>query len=251
VERLQQAEIVYAVANKEVPLEWTFAWQEDYSSFVHEKLDPAWREAIVEAGGLVSDVISKKVTPFEFTPTRLQVMRWIENRGGELIKELTDTQLHAVRDILRHYTLENPVDPHTLGRMIRSVVGLTPREALSVAKLRDALVAEGISAHKIEKQVGRYVKQLHSKRGIRIARTELSYAWNRGEYEAVTEAQEKGILRGRLLKEWITAHDELVCPTCGGMDGEVVEKDQVFSCGVLVPPAHVNCRCAHGYIVEG
>jgi SPP1 gp7 family putative phage head morphogenesis protein len=251
VERMRWKEIEYAVTYKEVPLEWIFAWQEDYATFVHEKIDPAWRVAIKEAGGLIADVISKKITPFEFTPTRLQVIRWIENRSGELIRGLTDRQVQAVRDILHHYTLESPVDPSTLGRVIRSVVGLTPREALAVARFRDSLLSENLPLDKVEKQVERYVKHLHMERGLRIARTELGYAWNVGEYEAVTEAQEKGILRGRLEKEWITARDELTCPICGEMDGEVVDKDQPFSCGVLLPPAHVNCRCAHAYLVEG
>ena len=250
-EALGRREIEYAVMNKEVPLEWIFAWQDDYARFVHEELDPLWRAAIAKAGGLIADVVSREIVPFSFTPTRIQIISWIENRSGTLIRELTDKQVQAVRDILRHYVIEYPTGPQELGRILRSVVGLTSREAMAVAKLRDSLLAEGISADRVEKQVEKYVRHLHWERGMRIARTESSYAWNHGEYTAVTEAQEKGILRGRLLKEWITAHDELVCPTCGGMDGEIVEKDQAFSCGVFVPPAHVNCRCTHSYIVEG
>jgi SPP1 gp7 family putative phage head morphogenesis protein len=39
--------------------------------------------------------------------------------------------------------------------------------------------------------------------------------------------------------EWMTAQDDLVCPVCGGLDGET------FGIGDIDarPPAHVSCRC--------
>lgn len=68
-----------------------------------------------------------------------------------------------------------------------------------------------------------------------IARTEILRSSNQGSL-AVYEAN-KDVLRGW---EWITAHDDRVCPECGPMDGKFFE----FGSGESPPPLHVNCRCS-------
>ncbi|BER92695.1 phage minor head protein [Atrimonas thermophila] len=249
-ERMARKEIEYAVTFQEVPLEWIFAWQQDYARFINEEIDPRWREAIAEAGDTIEEAIIREVGPFSFTPTGEKIDFWLRERAATLVRNLTDTQTQALRNILRHYIVEQPTSPDDLGRIIRSVVGLTNREALAVARFRDSLLREGVDRQKVEKQTERYIRFLHKQRGIRIARTEMSYAWNNGEYMAITQAQEQGILRGRLMKEWITAADERVCHICGPADGELVDKEQSFSNGFFIPPAHPNCRCAHAYMLE-
>ncbi len=43
--------------------------------------------------------------------------------------------------------------------------------------------------------------------------------------------------------EWGTAFDEVVCPICSPLNGRQVDKGRPFAPGVMLPPAHVNCRC--------
>ena len=131
-EAITRTQIEYAVANKEVPVEWMLAWQDDYADFVNNTLDPEWREAFRDAGEkMAEEGITPAVgEPFFFTPTGRRIDEWIQTRGGELITNLTVQQREAVRAIIRHYTVEAPSSPDELARVLRPVIGLTKRQAL-------------------------------------------------------------------------------------------------------------------------
>lgn len=73
------------------------------------------------------------------------------------------------------------------------------------------------------------------KRAGRIAVTETTRAFAEGARLTARVAEEAGI---HLVATWHTAEDELVCETCGELDGKQ-EGDGV----TLQPPAHPNCRC--------
>ncbi|MGE6808291.1 phage minor head protein, partial [Bacillus thuringiensis] len=51
----------------------------------------------------------------------------------------------------------------------------------------------------------------------------------------------KGANRNK--KTWLTGNDERVCKECGGLHGETVDIDDLFSNGKMCPPAHPHCRC--------
>jgi hypothetical protein len=44
-------------------------------------------------------------------------------------------------------------------------------------------------------------------------------------------------------REWRTNADELVCPVCGPLAGQVIGLDEAFEGGIDGPPAHPRCRC--------
>jgi len=67
-----------------------------------------------------------------------------------------------------------------------------------------------------------------------------------GAFGATVAAQKQGFL-GDVVKIWLTAADERVCPICGGLDGETVNLHARFSNGLMYPPAHPQCRCAVAY----
>ncbi len=81
-------------------------------------------------------------------------------------------------------------------------------------------------------------------RAERIAVTEVTRAYARGATEAYRAS---GVVNER---EWLTAQDELVCPTCGGLSGKRRGLDEAFDVGIQEPPAHVNCRCALAPVVR-
>lgn len=76
------------------------------------------------------------------------------------------------------------------------------------------------------------------KRAELIASTEttMSYAQaNRIAYESSGVVSEM---------KWATANDELVCPICGALNGQVVTLSEGFTAFAhRTPPAHVRCRC--------
>ena len=83
----------------------------------------------------------------------------------------------------------------------------------------------------------RLIPLFGEKRADLIASTEVTRAYAEGN---LTAWKETGFTEG---KEWVTANDELVCPLCGPLDGEVVPINGDFSDGTHAPPRHPRCRC--------
>lgn len=83
-----------------------------------------------------------------------------------------------------------------------------------------------------------------AQRASRVAVTETTRAYAEGN---TTAWRESGVVSGR---RWQTAVDEMVCPVCGELHGQVVGIDEPFADGVDNPPAHVNCRCWIDPVVE-
>lgn len=71
-----------------------------------------------------------------------------------------------------------------------------------------------------------------------IAVTEVTRAYAEGNRVMWKETGADGMT-------WMTAQDEIVCPTCGDLAGQSVAIDGQFSGGDYegIPPAHPGCRC--------
>ena len=101
----------------------------------------------------------------------------------------------------------------------------------------------------LEKSI-KYSARQNRYRAYRIARTELSFAYNQGSYYGTKQAQAQGLL-GRVEKVWCTAEDERTCEICGALEGKRIAMDDDFEFqtkliepGIKrVPPAHPHCRC--------
>ncbi len=70
-----------------------------------------------------------------------------------------------------------------------------------------------------------------------IAVTEVTRAYAQGNLAAWRAS---GVVEG---KQWNTNNDELVCPVCGPLAGQVVALDEPFPGNIAAPPAHPRCRC--------
>lgn len=77
-----------------------------------------------------------------------------------------------------------------------------------------------------------------------IAVTEVTRAYAEGNRAAWKAS---GVIEGR---EWRTNADELVCPVCGPLAGQVAGLDDTFEGGIAGPPAHPRCRCWVVPVVE-
>jgi hypothetical protein len=107
------------------------------------------------------------------------------------------------------------------------------------------------SGERLDMLVTRLEPWLGTNRAGRIAVTEVTRTYAAGNIAAW---QSTGLVGG---KRWATANDELVCPICGPLDGQLVDIDGNFQLepnketgGLLeddfiyfAPPAHPNCRC--------
>jgi len=254
-EALKYQEIRNAIADGEVPQRVIDEWRQDYSRFITDVMVPEWTAAATLAGERLAGQINKAVPKvgelFQFSVTGRRIADWIEGHGGELAVNLTQSQHRALRAVIKQYTVVEPLPVDEVAIRIRPIIGLTEREALAVSAYRAELAKEGtLSAIKIEKKVQDYAAWLHRRRATRIAITETAVAFKQGQRESMIQAREKGWFGGRLLKTWLVADDERLCPECSAMDGETVLFDQPYSNGLMTPQLHPLCRCAEKYSVE-
>lgn len=120
-------------------------------------------------------------------------------------------------------------------------------------------VDAGESISKLRERVQDVYRDATTYRAERIARTEVLRASNFATEEAYRQSN---VVEA---KEWLTAHDERVCPWCGPMDGKTIELNDAFAdkgdtitgtnengkkvrlniglSDVQAPPLHPNCRC--------
>lgn len=257
-EKLSQSDIKRIAKNAEIYDDMIKLWNDNYADFINNTVAPKWEEAIIIAGDKIAEEVSKQFMKsaeriFAYSQVGKRMTEWIQYRSGELISGLTKTQLNAMRIVLKQYVIDNPIPPRELSAIIRNTIGLTTTQAQALVNFRNTISGEGLSGEVVERQVERYAQFLHKKRADVIARTELSYAWNFGQYDAILEGRDRGYINGKVVKEWITAHDERLCPFCGAMDGLIIDLEGTFPTAngttAFVPPAHQQCRCTVGYVV--
>lgn len=255
---ITQADLVRAAGSGSLSQAVVSRWQGQYADFVNNRLTPIWRAGGSTAATFIEDRLQLRFPGYQprFPKILERIDDWIDKRGGELIVGLTDSQRKAVNAILRHYTTEVPLAPAELAKVIRPVVGLTPREAEAVRKRREQLINQGFSPLKATEQAARYAATLHRVRANRIARTELASAFNQGNLSTIKQGIEDGDLLPDVVKVWNTAEDERVCPICRPLNGDdkpVEGDDTTFTSGKFsaeVPPIHPSCRCTIIYEID-
>lgn len=227
-----------------------YEWQEDYSAFLLEHLQPLWLTAMKSA----AEQLERRYGKFFFNPMADGVQQWVKEYGAAFVTNSSQTQIEALRAVINMATGMENYSVDELSKAIRPIVGLNQPQAMANLKYWNTMREYGLSEQKALDKSIRYAARQHRARGYLIARTELAFGYNKGEYLAIKQAQEKGYL-GRMVKVWCTADDERQCPTCGAMDGKVVALDDEFDFYTkldnrtrLTPPLHPNCRC--GLIYE-
>ena len=133
---------------------------------------------------------------------------------------------------------------------IRQLVGLTPRQAASVARYRAGLREAGTAPERVETLVERRSAFLRRQRAITISRTETMNAVSAGAYERLQQAVRAGYADAtRLRRYWLVAPGERTCPICTAIPGlnpdgvGVSEPFQTPVGPVLYPTVHPCCRC--------
>lgn len=234
-----------------VPPEWEDPWERMIKEFVRDAVIPEWVKSISVAGDRMAKRVNRvQRKEFGFNSTMTSVKTWVDTQGGKLIVNLTAAQVGSVNALLQDQIALQVTSPYVLAQRIRPIVGLTQREARAVAKLLAGMIEEGISANVINSQVANYAKFLHKNRALRIARTEISNAYNFGQMDSMKQAVAEGWLPGVPEKTWIAGGSN-PCDIC--LENEAVGYivlEAAFPSGHEHPTAHPQCECAVGYRVR-
>ncbi len=231
------------------------AWRDSYTLFVYTRLAPIWQKTMVKA----AEPINNKYASFIFDPTNENIKNWTAKHSGELIVQLTDTQVKGINSIIQMASVTG-MSVDELAKCIRPTVGLYKQQVIAnfnyYQTVKNNLMQANPNMRKktAEKRATekalKYAKKQHRYRAMNIARTELAFAYNHGEYESVKQAIQQGFM-GHTVKRWITAGDNRVCPNCASLEGEESELDDEFDIkskgDKLTPPAHPSCRCCLEY----
>lgn len=201
-----------------------------------------------------------------FDVTNQEAILWAGERSSTLITRITAKTRAAIRAIIAQSFVEGiPTDQ--AARLLRMWLGLTPGQAGAAAALRRKILAVprdkskkfwagrmpvrvpkgGVSIEWLEHRIEQYSQRLLNWRARNIARTETIAASNEGQRQLWVQAQKKGLLNPRQMKEWIVTPDDRLCDICEPLSGETARINESFpNAGVQGPPVHPSCRCAMG-----
>jgi SPP1 gp7 family putative phage head morphogenesis protein len=257
-EALKFQEIRNAIRDGEFSEQVVDRWRQSYAKMVDQELRPQWEDAIEASANHMGDQVKSKlgVKP-RFDKQSKRILDWMDQRGAELVVDITRHQRRALRASIKYYTVENPVGAEELGRLLRAQVGLTPKQTQAVNNFRQALVEsdEELAQDTIEHRVQNYVGRLERIRAERIARTELSFAYNKGTLEQMRQVNNNELADETIVKRLHVAQDERTCNFCEPLHNTIVGFKETFPGAterlpnVNTPPLHPNCRCAVIYEV--
>lgn len=235
------------------------AWdriQQAYSKMVVDEFGPHLAAAAQTGARTMATqgaALTGRSLVFEGTTARIDA--WLARHGADLVVDITTQQRQALQVMTRALARDG-VGPRDGGRYIRAAIGLTERESAAVNRLRSALVEAGdLTPKQVVNRAEDYAGFLSRRRADRIARTELSYAFNQGTLALMQESVANGDFT-TVYKQWYTAEDERTCEFCGALHEQVVGIEETFPGSTrkvpntLTPPAHPNCRCTIIYVAE-
>lgn len=230
-------------------------WRQDYSHFVTGDLMPLWKDMI---DGAVA-AFSERWPTWAFDTGTEQIAEYTAHHAAELVTNSTGQQIEAIRTMVQRAATVQDLTVDQLAQIIRPTIGLYKGQAVAnlnyynnmrrfLIKNHPRMKAASIEQRAKEAAI-KYAEKQHRYRAHMIARTELAFGYNTGEYNSIRQAQTQGYL-GRMKKRPSTADDERVCSICRELEKETVEIDEPFSNGMMFAPWHPHCRCAMDYIEE-
>jgi hypothetical protein len=191
----------------------------------------------------------------EFSAQNTFSQRFIQNRAQMITNTISDSSRLALQESLQN-AVNQGLHPRSLAKLIERDIGLIPREAKAVDNFLAARLAEGKTMTRAREMSEKYARRLRRQRGLRIARTELNTAQNRGRLDSWRVAQEAGTLPPGGMKKWVAAvGSPRTCEIClelAGMDPIPVDQawESSFVGAVMHPgeDVHPNDRCTLIYV---
>lgn len=222
------------------------------------------REVIKSGKAQVPELPKELRVGYRFDERDIRAEQWARTRAGQLIQQVQSEVRSKVADVVGQVFSGDLTLTEARGAIYRSV-GLHDRWQKAVDnsydEIYDQLVESGVDPDEAEElaqeAADKYADKLRRARAANIARTEIATAQNQGRYLGWQQAAEQGLFDpSTAMKEWRTAPEFVsskteVCPICEPMDGVQVPVFAEFNeVGVLMPPAHPNCRCRAVLVVE-
>jgi len=255
---IKDQELRNAIRDGEFSEAWLNRWQQRYANFINIRLVGEWSRASQAASKLWKVGLERLHIDHGFELLGHRLDQWVAFHGGELAVALSQAQHQALRNVLRYHTVQKPISESQLAKLLRPVIGLTPKQADAVRRFREQLVEEGeLTLAQVEHRVQNNASWQRRIRAKRMARTELATAYNYGGYYTMKDAVDAGAFEDVVIKQWHTQEDERVCPWCGPLHEQIVGMEETYPGltqkvpNVLVPPAHPNCRCLVLYHERG
>jgi SPP1 gp7 family putative phage head morphogenesis protein len=121
-------------------------------------------------------------------------------------------------------------------RSFTELEGITDAMAQKLNRVLANGIVEGLGAVEISKQMVDEIDGITNQRALVLARTEVIHAHAEGQLDSY---EDLGVTEVGVEAEFSTAGDDLVCPECEALEGEVFPVEDAH--GVI--PVHPNCRC--------
>lgn len=218
-------------------------WTQEAGRII-DPLQRATAAAFGEEAATIGDLKGK----FDFNTIDSVSIRYAQTQGSKLITAISESQRATVRTMVGE-SLKGDWTVDQLGRKLRDTVGLHPAWAQAVVRFEDrqynVLIREGKTPEQAKTIAARRAevkrKRLLKRRGENIARTEIQTASNLGKFATWETAVGKGLAAKNSRKEFSPGPG--ACDICSPISGEVVQWDEPFSNGKMMPPFHPSCRC--------
>ena len=201
--------------------------------------------------------LSQGSVDYSFNRLDPRTIAFAREQAGTLITEVTGKDRAILRQVLMDGVRQGKA-PKALAADLRDTLTLTSRQAASTQAVyegtRAALLEQGSSISAAEAGAERardkaYERALRT-RSETIARTEISRAQNAGSFLGWQQAIETGFASPDSRKRWM-ADGSSPCDLCAPVDDSIVQWDEPFDNGVMMPPAHPNCKCNANLLPPG
>lgn len=218
----------------------------------------AYREGYEEANGVLGDLFLKYSKEGELSATELMRYGRLDKMGNRFKSIAYAIGTKEVRFAKKHFPSLYTESLRKAGDIIGIDWSIIPKaqiekaitypwsgadyssriwdnKAKLVKNLKET-VTRGIVQGKSNTQMMNQLKDVMGKSAYecrRIVRTESMHLINAGQIDTYKKSGVKEL-------EWLTAHDERLCPDCRAMDGRIFPFNEA-----PMLPLHPNCRCTY------
>lgn len=213
----------------------------EFRNLVAITLVPLWLEMITAGSELADPAGALRGIAAQSLRDR-HVEAWITNRGSELVTNFTAQQRRSINAII-DYQRSIGGSVEDMADAMRGVVGLTERQTVALARMREDLRAQGMTPRQVLIATERKRRQMELQRARTIARTELSAATNEG-IVAASVAVDAEANDGLTPRMFVVAYPDC-CSDCREIDDGQPENGIPLGDEWVEgrPPFHPNCRC--------
>ena len=227
------------------------AWTRLATEAQQQTLVPLLADLVGKAGlAMVPSTTAALGVGVAFNVAAPEVLLIAEQYAGTQILGIGETTLQAVRQALRLSFAEGR-GLAQLRADLRSVVGVTPRQAATLERLRQRLTQEGVPVAGVRARVAEASARAVRQRVENIARSESITSASMGQQLLWEAADAQGVWdHDRIRRYWIVSPDDRLCVRCRAVplrnpNGVGLREPFDTASGPALHPAlHPSCRCA-------